>query len=243
MALLGLPAAIFFDVDFTLIQPGPRFQGLGYCETCAKHGVTVDPARFDEALAGAASLLESEDHSYDSRIFELYTRRIIELMGDAGGANDAAAGTTPAALERAAREIFDDWAEYRHFTLYPDVPDALRELHNLGARIGLISNTDRCLDAFASHFALDGLIEVVVSSADHGFMKPHPSIFRAALDRMGVAAAEAAMVGDSLVHDVRGALEVGMRGVLLWRSAPSPRLDADVPVIRSLDELARLLGD
>ena len=147
------------------------------------------------------------------------------------------------ALECAAREIFDDWAEYRHFTLYPDVPDALRELRNLGARIGLISNTDRCLDAFASHFALEGLIEVVVSSADHGFMKPHPSIFRAALDRMGVAAAEAAMVGDSLVHDVRGALEVGMRGVLLWRSAPSPRLDADVPVIRSLDELARLLGD
>ncbi len=52
------PAAIFFDVDFTLIQPGPRFQGRGYQETCARHGVTVDAAKFDEAVAGAAPLLE-----------------------------------------------------------------------------------------------------------------------------------------------------------------------------------------
>ena len=34
-------------------------------------------------------------------------------------------------------------------------------------------------------------------------MKPHPSIFRAALDSMARRAGEAVMVGDSLAHDVR----------------------------------------
>ena len=240
---MDLPAAIFFDVDFTLIQPSARFQGRGYRDTCAKHGVTVDPERFEGAVAGAAPLLHSEDHSYDGRIFELYTRRIIELMCDASEAEppDTPAMPQAAAVERAAREIFLDWAEYRHFTLYPDVAQTLRVLHQRGTRIGLISNTHRCLESFATHFALHGLIDVAVSSADHGFMKPHPSIFRAALDRMGVSAGEAAMVGDSLVHDVQGALDVGMRGVLLSRGVLPGDLDASVPVIRSLDELVNVL--
>jgi FMN phosphatase YigB (HAD superfamily) len=32
------------------------------------------------------------------------------------------------------------------------------------------------------------LIAGAVSSSDHGFMKPHPSIFESALDRLGVHA-------------------------------------------------------
>ena len=37
-------------------------------------------------------------------------------------------------------------------------------------------------------------------------MKPHPSIFEEALRRAGVTAAEAVMVGDSVPHDIAGAL-------------------------------------
>ena len=43
--------AVFFDVDFTLIYPGPTFQGEGYARFCAQEGVIVDPAAFeDEAV-------------------------------------------------------------------------------------------------------------------------------------------------------------------------------------------------
>jgi hypothetical protein len=45
--------AVFFDVDFTLIRPGPAFQGHGYREFCARHGVDVDPAAFDAAFESA----------------------------------------------------------------------------------------------------------------------------------------------------------------------------------------------
>ena len=223
-------AAVFFDVDFTLIHPGPRFQACGYQDTCASHGIVVDPARFDEAVASAAPLLESGDQIYDGRVFENYTRRIIQAMGGAGPRLDAA-----------AREIFLDWAEHRHFSLYPDVPGALRRIHAQGIRIGLISNTHRCLTSFESHFDLDGLISATLSSFDHGFMKPHPSIFRAALELMQVAAAEAVMVGDSLRHDVKGAQDIGMRGILIARGAPPAGVDDDIPVIRSLAELPELL--
>ncbi len=227
---MARPAAVFFDVDFTLIHPGPRFQGTGYQATCARYGVTVDPERFDAAVAGAAPLLDSADQLYDAGLFVAFTSGIIEGMGGVG-----------AGVEAAAREIYDAWAEHHHFSLYDDVPGALRRLHHDGIRVGLISNTHRCLASFESHFELDGLIAVTVSSSEHGFMKPHPKIFQAALDRMQVRADEAVMVGDSLTHDVAGARLVGMRAILLARGGAPPAAADDVEVIRSLDELALLL--
>ena len=59
--------AVFFDVDFTLIFPGPTFQGDGYARFCAEEGVAVDPARFDSAVAAASFILdEVEEPIYDA---------------------------------------------------------------------------------------------------------------------------------------------------------------------------------
>jgi len=223
------PRAVFFDVDFTLIYPGPRFQGAGYRDACAVHGIAVDPASFDRAVAAASPLLDARGGQYDPEVFVAYTRHIIEGMGGSGPKVGAA-----------ARDIYDDWAACHHFVLYDDVPDALRALHAAGLKIGLISNTQRCLSSFQKHFDLDGLFAVALSSSDHGYMKPHPSIFRAALDAIGVAPADAVMVGDSLAHDVEGARGLGMRAVLVSRGAPPPA-PVDVPVVRSLRELPPLL--
>ena len=219
-------AAVFFDVDFTLIHPGPRFQAVGYEAACARHGVSVDASRFDAAVAAASTVLDSADQMYDDALYVKYTRRIIELMG----------GTSPAA-ERVARELYDEWAEHHHFSLYDDVVETLEALRDRGVRVGLISNSHRCLASFQSHFELDGLIAVAVSSPDHGYMKPHPHIFRAALELMQVQAHEAAMVGDSLRHDVDGARRIGMQGVLIARGDAPQDVDDGVIVIRSLREL------
>jgi putative hydrolase of the HAD superfamily len=225
-------AAVFFDVDFTLIHPGPRFQGSGYASSCSLYGIAVDEARFEAAVAGASSLLDSPDQLYDHALFVRYTARIIELMG----------GTGPG-VQEVAREIYDDWAEHRHFVLYDDVRDALQALKAQGYRLGLISNSHRPLESFESHFDLAGLISVRVSSADHGYLKPHPSIFQSALDQMGVAAGAAAMVGDSLSHDIAGARQIGMRGILIARGGATPVDEPDVAVIRSLGELPSLLAE
>ena len=227
---LASTAAVFFDVDFTLIYPGPRFQGLGYQQSCAEHGIAIDASRFELAVRQASSALESADQLYDDAIFVNYTRCIIELMGGAG-----------AAVEAVARRLYEEWAEHQHFELYDDVAGSLRALSTAGVRLGLISNSHRCLDSFRSHFELDELISVTVSSLEQGFLKPHPSIFRTALERAGVRADEAVMVGDSLAHDVAGARRVGMRGVLLVRGGDPPDVDAGIDVIRTLTELPVLL--
>jgi putative hydrolase of the HAD superfamily len=234
LAQVSRTAAVFFDVDFTLIYPGPRFQGVGYRESCARHGIDVEESLFASAVAGAAASLDSAtpDGLYDAQLYVTYTRRIIELMGGSG---------TSATLDRVAREIYDEWAEHHHFELYPEVPDVLRSLKARGVRLGLISNSHRCLESFQSHFGLEGLLDVTVSSSDHGFMKPHPQIFKLALDMMDVPAESAAMVGDSVTHDVVGARGAGMRGILIARGATPGHVAGDVTVIRSLDELEDII--
>ena len=222
--------AIFFDVDFTLIHPGPAFQGHGYAEACARHGVRVDATRFDVAVAAASVTLHSDGGAYDAAIFVDYTRRIIEGMGGSG----------PGA-EAAARDLYEAWAACHHFTLYEEVPEVLRALHAEGFTIGLISNTQRSLATFERHFELDGLFAVAISSSDHGYMKPHPSIFEEGLRQAGVSAPEAVMVGDSVPHDIAGALRLGMRGILVARSGLSNGAPPEVPVITSLRELRRHL--
>jgi putative hydrolase of the HAD superfamily len=164
-------------------------------------------------------------------VFIDYTARIIELMG--GNRENALAP---------AREIYDEWASHHHFFLYDDVAESLRELKAAGFTLGLISNGHRSLTSFQSHFELEGLISVTVSSLEHGYMKPHASIFRAALDAMRVPASEAVMVGDSYPHDVVGAERVGMRAIWLVRDPLHvPTSTETAPIIRTLKELRPLL--
>ena len=223
-------SAVFFDVDFTLIYPGPTFQGEGYARFCERYAMAVDASRFAHAVRAASSILDAaQDHVYDADIFVSYTRRIIEEMGGAGPR-----------LDECAREVYREWAACQHFFLYDDVAPVLTELASRGLKVGLISNSHRCLASFQEHFELRGLITAAVSSSEHGYMKPHPSIFQAALAQAGVEAGESLMVGDSLAHDIDGARRVGMRGVLVHRS-DDPVPDADVPVIRSMTELPGML--
>jgi len=230
--------AVFFDVDFTLIYPGPTFRGEGYRAFCTRHGMTVDATRFEGAVAAASAILnDARDHIYEAALFHRYTAAIIRGMGGSGPA-----------VQTCAEEIYDEWATNRHFELYDDVAETLKIIAGRGIKIGLISNSHRCLASFQSHFELEGLISAAVSSSDHGYMKPHPSIFDAALRLIGVPAADSVMVGDSFAHDIAGAQQAGMRGVLVRRSADigpgsvsHVAEEAGVPIVRSLTELPALL--
>ncbi len=224
--------AVFFDVDFTLIFPGPTFQAEGYRRACAARGIVVDPAKFDEATAASSFILdEVEEPMYNHDIFSHYTASIIAKMGGRG-----------ANVVQVAGEIYEQWSVNHHFELYDDVAPVLEDLQRRGLIVGAISNSHRSLDAFREHFSLENIITVSVSGAEHGYMKPHRSIFDAALERAQVGAADAMMVGDSFKHDIEGALNAGWRAVLLRRSGEVPHeLPRHLPVIKTLPDLLPLL--
>jgi HAD superfamily hydrolase (TIGR01549 family) len=105
------------------------------------------------------------------------------------------------------------WEHAEHFELYEDALPVLEELRRQNLKLGLVSNTGRDLDAFVAHHRLE--VNAALGSGAFGRTKPHPTIFRAVLERLEVEPAEAAMVGDSPEDDVEGARAAGIRTAFL----------------------------
>jgi putative hydrolase of the HAD superfamily len=81
-------------------------------------------------------------------------------------------------------------------------------------RIGIVSNNVR--DEQEGKLALFGFasfIDELVVSAEVGIAKPDAAIFRIALERLGVAADHAVMIGDSWAADIEGARAAGIRAI------------------------------
>jgi putative hydrolase of the HAD superfamily len=214
--------AVLFDVDFTLVRPGPELGPEGYRRRGEQFGLRLDPARYEEARAAAVASLERHPElAHDEEIWILFTERIVRGMGgDAERARECAV-----AIERA-------WEEHDNFDLYEDALSVLEELRRLGLKLALVSNGVRDLDEFVLHHRLD--VDAAVCSRQHGWIKPHETIFRAALERLGVEAAEAAMVGDSLEDDVEGARALGMRAFLVDRDNRYPEVEGRLPDLYAL---------
>src|SRR5439155_26572101 len=84
-----------------------------------------------------------------------------------------------------------------------------------GARAAAISNSNGSAETLLASVGLGPYLDFVVDSGEVGVEKPNPRIFELALARAGVAAAEAAYIGDFYSIDVRGAAAAGLRAVLL----------------------------
>jgi HAD superfamily hydrolase (TIGR01662 family) len=218
---------VLFDVDFTLARPGPELGPDGYVRAGARHGLTLEPARYESARdAALVDLRRHPELEHDDENWFRFTERIVRGMG--GDADSAYA---------CAVEITRGWERHENFELYDDVPDALAALRSAGLRIGLVSNSARDVREFAGHHGLE--VDAGISSFHHGRTKPHASIFRAVLELLGVEPGEAAMVGDTIADDIEGALALGMRAILVDREG---RHEDFEPRLKSLSELPALLG-
>ena len=161
--------AVLLDVDFTLFKPGPELGPDGYERVGARHGLTLDGSRYDDARLGAiASLQRDPELVHDEELWIRFTEEIVVGMGG-----------DPVLARTCAVDLVREWERHENFFLYDDALPALEELRRHDLRIGLVSNGQRDLDEFARHHALD--VDVCVGSMRHGRMKPHRSIFEAAL--------------------------------------------------------------
>jgi putative hydrolase of the HAD superfamily len=219
--------AVLLDVDFTLFRPGPELGPDGYRRAGERHGLALDPGRYEEARVRAlAGLQRHPELEHDEEIWVQFTLEIVRGMGGDGEAGRACAA-----------EIVREWERHENFHLYDDALPAIAVLRAHDLRIGLVSNGQRDLEEFAEHHELD--VDVCVGSMHHGYVKPHRSIFEAALEALAATPAEAAMVGDSAEDDIAGARALGMHAVLLDRDGLYP---GEPGAIRSLAELPRALG-
>jgi putative hydrolase of the HAD superfamily len=215
--------AVLFDVDFTIARPGPELGPEGYRRLGARFGLELDPSRYGDAREKAVEgIRRHPELEHDEEIWVAFTERIIRGMGgDADSAYECAVEMTRA------------WEHAEHFELFDDALPVLGELRAQGLKLGLVSNTGRNLDDFVSHHRLE--VDAALGSGAFGRTKPHPTIFRAVLERLEVEPSGAAMVGDSPEDDVEGARAAGIeRAFLLDREDRYPELDARLPDLFAL---------
>jgi len=119
--------------------------------------------------------------------------------------------------------------------LYPDAEPTLERLVRGDYALGLISNAPADTIRAVEALGLTKYLGTIVISGAVGYTKPHPEIFRIALRRAGVDAAEAIHVGDLYEADVVGARNAGMEGILVDRD--STHLGSDCPRVQNLTEI------
>jgi putative hydrolase of the HAD superfamily len=202
--------AVLFDVDFTLFRPGPELGPEGYRRIGARHGLSLDPERYEDArLAAVEEVQHHPELAHDEEIWIAFTEQIMVGMGG-----------DPGHCRECAVDMVREWERHENFHLYEDALPALDQVRRHGLCIGLISNGQRDLAEFAEHHGLD--VDVSVGSTAHGRIKPHHSIFETTLSALGVEPAEAVMVGDSYTDDIEGARAVGIRAILVDRDGLRP---------------------
>jgi putative hydrolase of the HAD superfamily len=231
---------VLFDLDDTLFdhRHGAREALLAVRDA---HDVlaAVDPLELDRRHADVLETLHlrvlANEISIDAARQERF-RRLFEAAGvSADLLEDGSLARRAAARYRA-----------RYLESRREVAGASALLHALKhrARIGIVSNnlTQEQLEKLRV-CGFDALLDAIVISEEAGVAKPDVAIFRLALERLGVQASEAVMIGDAWATDIAGARAAGLRAIWfnpLGMDRPDPW--DDVEEIRSLEPASSVLS-
>jgi putative hydrolase of the HAD superfamily len=123
--------------------------------------------------------------------------------------------------------LFAFFADPANWIADPEARNVLARLRASGIKLGIISNFDYRIYAILEGLGLKADFDSITISSEAGFAKPSPEVFRAALRKHSVFAAESIHVGDSEPLDVAGAKSTGMAAVLIDRAHTGPVLIRD----------------
>jgi FMN phosphatase YigB (HAD superfamily) len=112
-------------------------------------------------------------------------------------------------------------------------------------RLALISNAsdDADVQTLVDKAGIRPFFEMILTSAAAGIRKPNPQIFQIVLEKLGVAADRAAMIGDTLGADILGAQNAGLFSIWITRRADAAGNRAHTGLVHPdvvIDTLAEL---
>jgi len=127
---------------------------------------------------------------------------------------------------------------------FDGVPEGLAAMKAMGLRLGCVTNkVARFTEPLLVASGLRDFFDAVVTSDQAGARKPDPAIFLDACRRLGVAPAEACVIGDS-ANDAEGARAAGCHFLLVpygYREGRGLREIESDGIVATLREAAKLL--
>ena len=133
---------------------------------------------------------------------------------------------------------------YLSLTPFPEVPALLEQLQRRGMRMAILSNgAPWMLQSLVDQAGLADRFEALLSVEEVGAFKPHPKVYKLAVDRLGVPA-RAISFQSSNGWDAHAASSFGMR--VVWCNRTNQRRErlpgAPDRIVTSLAELPAILG-
>jgi putative hydrolase of the HAD superfamily len=199
--------AVLFDWGGTL----SAFAELDLADMWRLAARRLDPDHEDELCR---RLTEVEAATFDRTKTDQRSSTLSDILRTASTA--LGLDVAEAVLDEAATHHLDSWTP--HIVHEPDARPVLAAIREQGIRTGLVSNTHwpRAFhERFLERDGLAELLEVRLYTSELSHMKPHPKVFRTALQALGVThPSRAVFVGDRPFDDIYGAKVCGMRAVL-----------------------------
>ncbi len=125
----------------------------------------------------------------------------------------------------------------------PGAIETVRELRERGIRVGVLTNGPSGFQRRKLETSGVGAeVDAIAVSGELGVAKPDERAFELALALLGTAAAETAMVGDSLENDVLGALRAGLAAAVWMPGGREGAAPHGALVARTVPEVPGLLG-
>jgi putative hydrolase of the HAD superfamily len=106
--------------------------------------------------------------------------------------------------------------------------------------MGVISNRDQPFQELLHEHGIGEYFDFALAAGEVQVWKPDPGLFEHALERVGLAPADAIYVGDNYYADVVGSRSAGLKPVLYDPLGIFP--DPDCTTIKSFDELNSVIN-
>ena len=228
---------ITFDVTNTMIRVLGSV-GQNYANVAAQYGKTVDATRIDSAFKRQFKLQMVQHPNFGVKSgltpFKWWTSLVIECFKDAGYDDPS--------LTQIANHLYVHFATAKGWEVIPGTASVLDHLKDKGIKLGVVSNFDNRLDKILHELSLAHYFDFIIDSVTFGEAKPSRDIFDHALKIGETEASDALHIGDNATNDYHGAINAGMRALLLVNCGKTvlDTVNKD-HVIQNLGEVERYL--
>ncbi|MEM1556822.1 MAG: HAD family hydrolase [Candidatus Bathyarchaeia archaeon] len=220
--------AVLFDLGGTLIRTAPPAEIIA--RILEKYGVkrSVEEIAIAHRFAEENSLPEDYNLPYYD-FWIKWNSKILERLG----ISDKNCFL--------ARVLVDEWWDNAGVEAYPDVEEVLVRLKESGLKVGIITNAfEKDIEEIFRRVRMPIIFDVLVGIDTVKRPKPSPEIFLYAVRTLNVQPHEAVYVGDDLEKDYIGAVNAGLRAILVDRNSMHVNKQWLIRV-RSLSEIQSLI--
>jgi putative hydrolase of the HAD superfamily len=217
---------IFFDVGNTLLFPNRE----RIHQPLTERGITAEAehlrdleCRTKNKFDGMMTASGSTDHSF---WWMFYSQLLSELKIE----DELLRDQLVASIRKSA-----NWDIIR-----PGTEERLNEIAER-YELAVISNADGSIEEVLTRCGIARCFRTITDSGLVGLEKPHPEIFRLALESMNATPQESLYVGDVYSVDYLGATSAGMQAVLM--DVPGAYGDSGAPSVKDLVELQLVLEE